>query len=349
MSFICETCKSSFKSRSNLNGHIKTAKYCIKMRAVPITSFSCDICSHTFTSKYNLQLHYASCSSHPGYVKYKDLYTQTHAKYQANEEAQNKQILLLQQLLESKDRQLQELSLEAVKRPSTITNNNTNNNTNNISIKNLAVFNPLAVVEQIERYPITAEIFDGGLVAIGKHIGDSISQFGPSPPYAVTDKSRKTFAFKDENGNIRKEKDASTLINTVGPTLVIQAKPIKDRRLQNFEYAQRYKKLKDSEIPNYRKFIRDLEDQLKDLPCSRNRESLENKIKEYDDQLKIYIEELEEITDHARCNNIDFDLPMDEHAKNLQKTVKNFNSIQHLKKEPNCAKLCIGLVKSLPV
>ena len=76
MSFICNNCKSTFTKKTNLDKHIKTAKYCIQLREVGNTDSSasaavCDICNTSFTSKYNLQKHFSSCSSHPGYVKLK--------------------------------------------------------------------------------------------------------------------------------------------------------------------------------------------------------------------------------------------------------------------------------------
>ncbi len=47
MSFKCETCNTTFITKTNLNTHKKSAKYCIKLRessTVESTSSICHIC-----------------------------------------------------------------------------------------------------------------------------------------------------------------------------------------------------------------------------------------------------------------------------------------------------------------
>ena len=54
----CEYCNKIYSTKSSLNNHQKTAKFCIKLQNTNInTRFDCSYCKKNFTSKYNLSLH----------------------------------------------------------------------------------------------------------------------------------------------------------------------------------------------------------------------------------------------------------------------------------------------------
>ena len=54
----CQFCKSVFSTKTSLNNHQKTAKYCLKLRDIkPETSYKCDGCGKTFSRSYHLQRH----------------------------------------------------------------------------------------------------------------------------------------------------------------------------------------------------------------------------------------------------------------------------------------------------
>lgn len=67
--FMCEWCKTSFTHEHNLKTHVKSAKYCLKMRAEILenddknkkSGFSCEYCDSSFTQKINLNQHYNIC------------------------------------------------------------------------------------------------------------------------------------------------------------------------------------------------------------------------------------------------------------------------------------------------
>ena len=53
MEYSCEFCNSKFKSKYNLNTHIKSAKFCINNRDQNnnINNYPCKYCNKTFTVK----------------------------------------------------------------------------------------------------------------------------------------------------------------------------------------------------------------------------------------------------------------------------------------------------------
>lgn len=59
----CQFCGKEFSSKSNLNYHIKTAKYCLKQREIleEKLEFRCNYCNNTFLRKYNLDSHLSTC------------------------------------------------------------------------------------------------------------------------------------------------------------------------------------------------------------------------------------------------------------------------------------------------
>jgi hypothetical protein len=83
-----------------------------------INSFPCEICGKVFTTKQNFQQHYGSCVSQPGYVKLKELSIQL----QAFLHDKDKQLADKDLLIDKLRFDLQQVTLEAVKRPTNVTN-----------------------------------------------------------------------------------------------------------------------------------------------------------------------------------------------------------------------------------
>lgn len=61
----CSYCKKKFSSKSSLNSHQKTTKYCLKLRDdSKLNHFKkCEYCDKSFTSKQNLLIHYIECKN----------------------------------------------------------------------------------------------------------------------------------------------------------------------------------------------------------------------------------------------------------------------------------------------
>jgi hypothetical protein len=59
---VCEYCDKEFSLPQNLQTHIKTAKYCLKIRGEDLdTNYVCEYCETQFTQKAALKLHLRSC------------------------------------------------------------------------------------------------------------------------------------------------------------------------------------------------------------------------------------------------------------------------------------------------
>jgi hypothetical protein len=68
----CIYCKNKFTTKTSLNTHQKTAKYCLKLRGdVLSTKHTCNGCSKTFCRKYEYERHMNICKSDPVVETYK--------------------------------------------------------------------------------------------------------------------------------------------------------------------------------------------------------------------------------------------------------------------------------------
>jgi hypothetical protein len=323
-SFICETCKKSFSKRCNLNVHIKTAKYCIKMRDdLTITdSFTCDICTKNFSSKQNYQQHYGLCAMQPGYIKLKELCIQQQAKI---EEKDN--------LIEVLRRDLQILSLEAVKRPTTV--NNTNNNSNTTNINNLAVFVKSEIKSAIQSNPINKNIMDKGIPGVAEHVGEVMkSQFIP-PMYMIADASRLKCKYKDEDGNIVTDHKCSAIVSSISPELSDQATTIHKKVASSYEIRLNIANIENIKIPTSRKLIRQVEQQIDDLPDRRmknhpDRPRLQQLLEDYNDDFRDLIMQLETLKEEAELNNVRLDVPLEYYEEDLDKTSQNLKDIKNI-------------------
>jgi hypothetical protein len=57
----CTHCNNTFKNKSALNIHEKTAKYCLKLRKISMIEYKCESCKKIFSTLTNLNRHQKSC------------------------------------------------------------------------------------------------------------------------------------------------------------------------------------------------------------------------------------------------------------------------------------------------
>jgi len=70
--FQCEFCSETFSNNYTLNIHIKTAKYCLKLRGKNLEeNFTCEACNKNFNLKYNFTQHKSTCKYIKEYEKIK--------------------------------------------------------------------------------------------------------------------------------------------------------------------------------------------------------------------------------------------------------------------------------------
>jgi len=57
----CKFCKNNFSTKSSLNTHQRTAKYCLKIRNISVEKYHCESCRKSFSTLTNLNRHQKSC------------------------------------------------------------------------------------------------------------------------------------------------------------------------------------------------------------------------------------------------------------------------------------------------
>ena len=224
-SYECEHCNKQFSSRSNLNAHQKSAKYCLEKQGKDNPMFDCEYCRRSFRVKQTLIDHYHAC---------KEKQKQDYAK---SYEEENK---YLKQRLEEKDEYIEKLEstiekyeakllqqkkeyeaklekfenavisvAEASKTPTITYNTNSNNgNINNNQILNLSP----EVVEPILREKLTFDIAKQGQKGLASFVLNNMLK-GPNGElkYKCKDTARQNFEYINKNGDVEKDVRAKKL------------------------------------------------------------------------------------------------------------------------------------------
>jgi hypothetical protein len=353
MAFTCETCRSSFRTKGNLTSHIKTAKYCIKLRqSVVQNECICSVCNSNFSTKQNLQKHFSACSSHIGYVKYKELYIQSQTEIVQKEMHYEDKIRMYEKIIKDLRADLQLLSMEAVKRPSTVNNTNTNNNTNTTNINNLAMFSGETLNNVLIENPITKDTLSEGIPGVAKHMGNLLTTKFEKPTYTVSNVARQKFNYKDAQGVIRKDFKAKAIINSVGSTLTDQATTHFNSTKEQLDLVSKINDIEKNKVPMHKKALVQFEQQLKESPYRRNEShpdiiKLEEKIEKTNSTIIMLIEELEELKAEAIENNIKLDIPLDTYRDDFNNTAQNLDKIKNINKEQHLTTFSKTLIETI--
>ncbi len=201
----CQFCKNVFVTKTSLNNHQKTAKYCLKLRNVKLEiNYKCDGCGKTFSRSYHLQRHQKQCKSNERLYelesklaqseKYIEIYKQDNLQKDKIIEEQKETIKDLQL-------QMQEVALKAVSRPTNMTKNTQINN----------------YIQQLK--PVTDEL----LLDNVQHLSIDHIMKGPEgyAQYALEyplkdrliciDYARRKVKFKDKDGNVITDPEMTAL------------------------------------------------------------------------------------------------------------------------------------------
>ena len=239
----CQYCNKIYSSKSSLNNHQKTAKFCIKLQNTNTnTIFDCSYCKKNFTSKYNLSLHLNICKNQTKYnikkeeeyedqlekqkEEYKEQLQKQKEEYKEQLEKQKeeykeqleKQKEEYKEQLEKQEHQIKELQQtierivnKAIERPTTT---NTTNNTLNISSS--IDFNDVDKVKNIIEDKLDIRYVIDGQKGIANFIKDNIlTDDNGELIYVCTDPSRGVFKFKDTTGELKKDLEAKKLTSYI--------------------------------------------------------------------------------------------------------------------------------------
>jgi hypothetical protein len=262
----CEYCKKEFSSKSSLNNHKKTAKFCLKLqnkKEDDINNFKCEYCDKIFTSKQPLLTHLNTCKHRKkGLVNIEIINLQDILREKETQFEQREKVLLnklrerekdflkfelqekyfLQQEENYKEQikdlqnKLERILNKAIERPTT-----TNNNT----VNNKFELNTFPSQKEIDR-KIESQFNDkyilDGMKGIAQFVFDHIVKLEDgSMAYACYDTSRQMFKYKDEDGNEIKDPKAVKLRKMIKPGLLKQSKTLLDYFNDECDYLEKRK------------------------------------------------------------------------------------------------------------
>lgn len=302
MSLLCEFCKNTFTSKSNLNYHQKNAKFCLELRGKTPEEYICQFCNKSFYSKVGITNHISICTvketSEIDKIYKKNIELEKeNINYKKDIENKNEYI----KKLEEKVEKLENHILKIAEKPTTTTNNTLNNNNNRYQqiIQNLM--------------PITSSHFEEIVEKLSEeHVINGVNSYVDlsydilKDKAVCTDLSRKMVKYKDEKGEV-----------------------ISDPKLDNF-VKKFFNSIKDKNSEIIQEYVNNLVNKLEERSreFANNLEIDESDIKEFDREFEKILDK----KDRAISNKIDID--------NITKGHDNTLKFKYVEKM--CNKLYLG-------
>jgi hypothetical protein len=237
----CKFCNKKFCSKSSLNNHQKTAKYCIKLQddnLEIISNFNCEFCNKNFTTKQVLLNHLYSCKNKIVNDKFQD------KDKDYKEQLKEKDILIMKLKLvndiykdQIKDLQnkIDVIVNKAIDKPTTT------NNTINNKIELNSFPSQLEIDRKIESQFNDKYLWDG-MKGVAQFVYDHIIKLEDgSVAYACFDTSRQMFKYKDQDGNDIKDPKAFKLRKMIKPGLLRQSQSLLDYFSEECDYLEKRK------------------------------------------------------------------------------------------------------------
>ena len=185
MSFNCKYCETEFTNKYNLQKHLKTAKYCLKLRGEVVLNFKCNDCNKSFSRKHHLVDHMKICQKKDSNIIIKNLTEQLKEKNIIIQE-QKETISKLQDKLEN-------IAIKAVQRPTTTNMNKTQINN---FIQKMEPISSEHMLEQAQN--LTLEHIQKGASGYAEYA----LEYPLKERIACVDYSRRKMKFKDKDGNL---------------------------------------------------------------------------------------------------------------------------------------------------
>jgi hypothetical protein len=196
----CEFCKNTFSTKTSLNSHQKTAKYCLKLRDIKVEKINkCDGCGKIFSRSYHLQRHQKKCRSNDKIYELESKISQLEKNVEKYKQClSEKELTLIEkniiiQTLREQIQQLQDklenIALQAVKRPTTTNKTQINNFIQNMQ--------PITQEQLIEHTPqLTLEHVQKGASGYAEYA----LEYPLKDRIACVDFSRRKIKFKNKDG-----------------------------------------------------------------------------------------------------------------------------------------------------
>ena len=199
----CEFCKNIFSTKTNLNSHQKTAKYCLKIQGIEVQKkYECKWCNKSFEIFSNFERHKKVCKD-PKKIEEYEYQNKIKEQEIMNVKEENNILKKEIEMLKNTIYELREdkkdlhdrydnLSLTAVKRPV--------NNTKNIQINNfIQKMEPLRIEDIEESVP---------MLTLDHHVkgAEGYAEYALEFPFkdkiVCVDVNRNKIKYKDGEGNV---------------------------------------------------------------------------------------------------------------------------------------------------
>ena len=226
--YDCIFCLKSFKTKNTLEYHKQTAKFCLKKQGIINNTFKCNYCDKVLATHLRLTTHLNICKTKlkANFINEKREEEKEHLKDRDN------LILQLKVELKQKDEYISKLEESLEKANKTIadiamqpktTNNNTNNNNNDNHIHNETYItnnfdiNDISKIANVLENHLTTDVLRRGQEGVADMLKTYLLQTDKGDPvYECTDVARQKIEFRNVDGNIETDPNATKLIRNLG-------------------------------------------------------------------------------------------------------------------------------------
>ena len=220
----CQYCKKSYPDKNRLKRHQTTTKSCIRLQhgEIPSKFQTCTMCNKEFTSIQSMKYHITICKKKIEIVEEEmeeEKYNHRQTKEQLEYELKLKSDELNLKLDEIK--RLETLLSKNDTKVSKVTNNNSHNTIENQTINHISITNymtPDRVKDTFSNH-FTVEMLLGAQKELANFTVDKFLLGKDKPVYLCTDRSRKKFAFVDDNGKQVEDVNCEKLVRLITPGL----------------------------------------------------------------------------------------------------------------------------------
>lgn len=221
---ICEFCNKNFSTKSILNVHKKTARYCLEKQGLNNKEYKCNFCSKILSTPLRLNTHAKICKIKISEEK-KDEKSEL-IKYKSLVESKDKEIEKYKILLHENDKLVHELKTmlsnanqticEIAKQPKTIHSTTTNSNNNNRIQTNNFDINDIKKISSVLENHLTPAVLAKGQRGVAEMLKEHLLQNENGDLiYECTDVSRQKFEFINPDGNIEYDPKATKLLKSL--------------------------------------------------------------------------------------------------------------------------------------
>ena len=193
----CQYCKNIFSTKTSLNSHQKTAKYCLQLRNIKITPiYKCGGCNKQFSRAYHLRRHESNCTSNERFYELEQKLYEKDTKISGYvEKIKEKDMLLLkyEKIISELQDKLENIAIRAVSKTTSI-------NTKNIQINNFLKNAP----------PLTEQVIEDNVqhLTLEHHVqgAEGYAKYAMEFPFkgriVCVDVTRNKIKYKDGDGNV---------------------------------------------------------------------------------------------------------------------------------------------------